>query len=245
MTGWTDAGNFAIQQQLKADINELQSRLNKSRQETNDWYAYAQKLEEGIMDLASKLDAAYELTERLIDGDPELSKPESGELRRKLLVESAARSRKSMDQAHAVRAKGGANTKRHTIENVCLPIGRDIGRKLSIIKARKGEPSQSIGQMQQILLDLGPELAAANNLVLRLLAEANGQQVEEKLLPAGNHDARRAFLESRAKTSRDGMIGKGVQELQETIETTLGNQQIKISKQITAPIQRPERLNMI
>lgn len=236
-----------------------QAQRDKAADNANGWYEYAMELEEFVIELGSRLDATTTLIEQILraaNGEPVehadqlLAADEAGEaVRRDILKRAQETSMAGMAEAHQERLKviPDATRKFYAINQIYAPKSERATKKWADfikIKAARGDklPTQNdMAAMRELLLELGPELLAANNLVLRLLAEGNGSKVEQELMPAVNHEQRRAFLESRTKTSRAGMIEHETVDISKAIKASLGEQQMKIAKRVVAPIPPPTR----
>lgn len=235
MSAYNDAGLRTAAQQAVNDNHE-------TKQIAQNWIDYAHKLEDNVLELSSKLTAAYSLMEAMAAG----TVPASANLRT-MLEEAAQKSRDALNLAHSKNVSSAPTgkkitTKKKVIADACMPNSPNFSGRKAFDAVVSGKPLQgNFDDMHEMVIELSAELIASNNLVLRLLAEGNGQSVPEPLLPAGNYDARREFLESRAKNSREGMIDYGLQEIKESVGEILGNQQIKIVKKIITPISTPVR----
>lgn len=266
MSDYFSAGaDVLITQNRNRAISEMRAK-NKARDQrdeaaenANAWYDYAMELEEFVIELGSRLEATTTLIEQILraaNGEPVeyadklLAADEAGEAVRRAILEKAQEtSMAGMAQAHQDRLKVNPNAgkKEVAIKKMYSPKSERFSKILTDfikIKAARGDrlPTQNdMAAMRELLLELGPELLAANNLVLRLLAEGNGSKVEQELMPAGNHEQRLAFLESRTETSRAGMIEHETMDISKAIKTSLGEQQMKIAKRVVAPIPPPAR----
>lgn len=225
---------------------------NEAIQDAVNWKAYALELEELIIEIGSRLEATIALTEKILraangelveHADKLLAADETGEAARRAILEEVQKTSKTgMVQAHQQRLKENpdADKKAVAIEKTYSPQSERFSKIWSdfikIKTSRKdGPPTPADAiKMRELLLEIGPELIAANNLTLRLLAEGNGQQVEKKLLAADQRDARREYLDAQVGNSREGMIEASVKEIASVVslknpDSTFSRQQAKIA----------------
>lgn len=229
-----------------------QAQRNEAVGTANMWYEYAMDLEELIIELGSRLEAATALTEQILraaNGEPVehadklLAADEAGEAaRRALLKQVQETSKTGMTQAHQqhLKIKPDAGSKKVPINQTYSPQSERFAKIWeNFTKVRNSRKDGPITQadaikMRELLLEIGPELIAANNLTLRLLAEGNGQQVPEKLMPADQRAARKAYLDAQAGNSRTGMIDASLGEIASVVslknpDSTFSRQQAKIA----------------
>lgn len=252
--------NGILDGMMKGQMMDAQNRAfnaeqdkNQAIENANDWKKYAYELEELVIELGSRLEATTILVEQILraaNGEPVehadklLAADETGEAARlAMLTEIQKISKTGMAQAHKDRLKvnPNANRKKVAIDKTYSPKSERMSKlwnNFIKIRTSRGDgpptPADAI-KMRELLLEIAPELIAANNLTLRLLAEGNGQQVPEKLLPAEQYDARKDYLEAQMKNSRDGMINAGIEEIKSMVsmsepESTVARQQKKIAR---------------
>jgi len=229
----------------------------------DSWTAYAKELEELVIELGSRLEATCQLTEQILraaNGEPvehadKLLSPAGEDIRRAMLDKAQQQSKTGMAQAHQERLKENPDAvkKERAINKTYAPNSERAaklwGQFLKVKASRDGNPALASNQgdltaMRELLLEIGPELKAANNLVLRLLAEGNGHDVTEKLLPAANYDERKAYLNGQVKESREGMVHANLAQIKSmvspsAVDSPVARQKEKIA---IAPVARGRKM---
>jgi hypothetical protein len=253
MNDWNRAGaNVAIHNARNEAANEAQAKNRALTQrdaaiESKDaWYNYAMELEEMVIELGSRLEATMVLIDQILraaNGEQvehanKLLSPDGEELRHALVEKAQEISKTGMAQAY--QDQPTKNSKKTSINKTYSPQSERFSKlwdNLTKVRATRGNKpvcQDDVVKMRELLLEIGPELIAANNLTLRLLAEGNGQQVPEKLLPAGEREARKTYLDAQAGNSRTGMIDASVSDIAGRIslknpDSTVARQQFKIA----------------
>lgn len=243
-------------EEWKAYAKKIEVDRDEWKESCGDWVAYAKELEDLLIEVGSRLEATCLLTDRILraaNGEPvehgdKLLAPEGENLRRALLDKAQEQSKTGMAQAHQDRLKEnpGAIRKIAAIEKTYGPATSERAAKLwsefiKVKTSRDGNPALGPNQgdvikMRELLLEIGPELKAANNLVLRLLAEGNGHDVAEKLLPAGNYDERKSYLNGQINESREGMIHANLAQIKSMVSPSVVGSPVARQKEKIARI---------